>query len=308
MISIITPTNKLMKYFDSTIDSVMAQTYNDFEWVILDNSVDGYVAPYLERYFKRNPQYQDRIDKIKVYREYAMGKPIGYYKNRCVELTSCGDDEYVLILDHDDLMATTTLQDIAMCDLKFGHGIDWITGDSVMAECNTRKNTITLVNATWVKEERQHGLVAETIKSVKCGKTIMEDVPVSRMTCIDYRYFIGCVESHPRAIRKHWLNTPMLRFYEESNVEEDAIHITLPPLLLEIGYIERPTVIYMLYTEGDGTYTNYSKRGMPTDKDSDIGKVIIDARNIMFEGFRQLYGIENCRRDLKVYREFPEIE
>jgi hypothetical protein len=47
---------------------------------------------------------------------------------------------------------------------------------------------------------------------------------------------------------------------------------------------------------------------MPTDKDSDIGKVIIDARNIMFEGFRQLYGIENCRRDLKVYREFPEIE
>ena len=40
MISIITPTNKLMKYFDSTIDSVMAQTYDDFEWVILDNSID----------------------------------------------------------------------------------------------------------------------------------------------------------------------------------------------------------------------------------------------------------------------------
>lgn len=308
MISIITPTNKQMRYFDTTIDSVMVQTYDDFEWVILDNSVEGYVVPYLNKYFKRNPQFKHRADKIKVYREYAIGKPIGYYKNRCVELTTCTDDEYVLVYDHDDLMTNTTLEDIHNCDLKFGHKIDWITGDSVMAECNTKKNTITFVNATWVDYERQHGLAADTFDNVVCGKEIMNGVPVSRMTCIDYRYYIGCVESHPRVIRKHWLKTPMLKFYEDSNIEEDCLHITLPAMLLEIGYIERPTIIYILYTEDGNEYTNYSKRGMPTNRDSDVGKVIMDARNIMFEGFRQLYGIENCYRELKIYREFPEIE
>ena len=307
MISIITPTNKLMRYMDTTVDSVMAQTYDDFEWVILDNSVDGYVAPYLERYFDRNPQYKDRADKIRVYRENAVGKPIGYYKNVCVELTSCSDDEYVLIFDHDDIMATTTLEDIAFCDLKFGHGIDWITGDSVIAQCNTTKDNVAFINPTWVEDDRRHGLVSAVADNIKCGKTVMNGVPVARMTCIDYRYYVGRVESHPRAIRKHWLKTPLLSFYEESAIEEDALHITLPPMLLEIGYIERPTIIYMVYTEDGRNFTNYSKRGMPTIKDSDISKTILDARNIMFEGFRQLYGLENCHRDLKVYREFPEI-
>lgn len=306
MISIITPTNKTMKYFDNTIDSVMSQTYDDFEWVILDNSVDGYVSPYLDGYFRRNPQYQDRAEKIKVYREYAVGKPIGYYKNRCVELTSCNDDEYVLVFDHDDFMSATTLEDVHGCDEKYGHAIDWITGDAVMAECNTKDGTFNFVSPTWVEWDRQHGLVAETVSNVRCGKYVIDEVPVSRMTCIDYRYFIGCVESHPRAVRKHWLNTPMLRFYEDSSIEEDAIHITLAPMLLEIGYIGRPTVIYVLYTEGNGTYTNYSRRGMPTIKDSDIGKRIINARNIMFEGFRQIYGLDNCRRELKIYREFEK--
>ena len=306
MISIITPTNKLMKYFSSTIDSVMSQTYDDFEWVILDNSVDGYVAPYLEGYFNRNPQYLGMAEKIKLYREYAVGKPIGYYKNRCVELTTCNDDEYVLIFDHDDLMTATTLEDIHNCDLKFGHAIDWITGDAVMAECNTKDDKFCFVNPNWVEWDRQHDLAAATVDNVRCGGNVMDGVPVSRMVCIDYRYFIGCVESHPRAVRKHWLNTPMLRFYEGSNIEEDAIHITLAPMLLEIGYIERPTVIYVLYTEGNGAYTNYNRRGMPTNRDSDIGKRIINARNIMFEGFRQIYGLDNCRRDLKIYREFEK--
>ena len=59
MISIITPTNRFGKCFEITFLSVITQTYKDFEWVLLDNSPDGYLAETVERLKINYHQYYE---------------------------------------------------------------------------------------------------------------------------------------------------------------------------------------------------------------------------------------------------------
>ena len=85
MISIITPTHKIRPLLDLTIKSVLSQTFSDFEWVVLDNSEDGYFEPYLNKWLEENPKYLYRKDKVKIIR-YRLDEPnVGKYKNKCVE-------------------------------------------------------------------------------------------------------------------------------------------------------------------------------------------------------------------------------
>ena len=66
MISIITATNRQNPTFIHTVNCVMAQTYKDFEWVILDNSVNGYVKPFFEAYKQKYPQYSENFNRTNV--------------------------------------------------------------------------------------------------------------------------------------------------------------------------------------------------------------------------------------------------
>lgn len=87
------------RYLEKTLDSVLAQTYTDFELVISDNGSSDRTQEICERYAKKDP-------RVKYHRN---PKNIGIAPNfnRAYELTS---GEYFKWTDYDDLLAPTFLE------------------------------------------------------------------------------------------------------------------------------------------------------------------------------------------------------
>jgi glycosyltransferase involved in cell wall biosynthesis len=73
-------------------NSIMAQSFKDWEWVILDDSPDDKHFDYLKNLFKDNK-------KIRLYKRSENNGSIGNVKNEVVSLCR---GKYVLELDHDD--------------------------------------------------------------------------------------------------------------------------------------------------------------------------------------------------------------
>lgn len=112
MISIITPAHKVIPWHNARLINICEQDSDNWEWVILDNSKDGCVKDYVERFFieMQGVNYPHCKDKIKVYHEPQFaditivdGK-MGKMCNRLVELSECGDDGFFLRLDFDDFL------------------------------------------------------------------------------------------------------------------------------------------------------------------------------------------------------------
>jgi glycosyltransferase involved in cell wall biosynthesis len=87
------------RYLEKTLDSVLAQTYTDFELVISDNGSSDRTQEICERYAAMDP-------RVKYHRN---SKNIGIAPNfnRAYELTS---GEYFKWTDYDDLLAPTFLE------------------------------------------------------------------------------------------------------------------------------------------------------------------------------------------------------
>ncbi|SEL97607.1 Glycosyltransferase involved in cell wall bisynthesis [Butyrivibrio sp. ob235] len=98
-VSVLTPLYKAYDYFDETANTVLSQTFSDFEWIIVDDcGNDGSLEKALG--------YQQKDSRVKVIRnEYNMG--IAASRNR--GLDSC-QGEYIAILDDDDLMMPDRLE------------------------------------------------------------------------------------------------------------------------------------------------------------------------------------------------------
>lgn len=119
MISIITPAHKIIPWFNLRLDCVCTQDFDDWEWIILDNSEDGCVCRYVNEFFvsMQGTYYPECREKIKCIWEPFTGVSIhdariGKLKNRCIELTSCKDDDFILLLDFDDFIYPGFLSNI----------------------------------------------------------------------------------------------------------------------------------------------------------------------------------------------------
>lgn len=306
MISIITATNRQNPTFIHTVNCVMAQTYKDFEWVILDNSVNGYVKPFFEAYKQKYPQYSENFNKIKIFREYQLGKPVGYYKNKCVEYTTCKANEYVLVYDHDDFMTNTTLEDIAGCDRKYKEKVDYISGDLLFSYCNDDNNELILETEEGYNSFTGFDyMVYDSDDQIKLG-----DIVANGFTSVT---FYGCnigdfttiMPTHPRAIKKHWLQTPMFDFYEGHNFEEDGLQIALAPLMLNVGWIARPTISYVIHVQ-NGEIINASKKGYSNFIDRKAHMCIDNARYMIFAAFNFFYSDKNKQIKFFRYEDFPK--
>ena len=249
MISVITPTHKKGKYWDLTVESVLQQTYKDFEWVVLDNSPDGYFEPEFERFKTEHPEYSDVFGNVKIYREVFDGrKPVGFYKNRCVELTTCGDDEFVVTFDHDDLMYRTALEDFVGCAEKHGPKIDYIFGHELSFEENSGKLAVYSPPGLHTFK----GCSDYLVPNLRIGNTMVElkGISLPEIETLDYTYSSHIMPgSHPRVIKKRLLTTFAFRYNENSLCEDDSIQTTLATLFLNIGYIRRPTIVFISYKD-----------------------------------------------------------
>lgn len=110
-ISIITPCNRVIPWFNAHLINVCSSDYDDWEWVILDNSPDGCVKQYVDDFFSnmQGIYYPHCRDKVKCVHEPFDGISVkdgrmGKLYNRCVGLTICGDDGFILKLDSDDFI------------------------------------------------------------------------------------------------------------------------------------------------------------------------------------------------------------
>jgi glycosyltransferase involved in cell wall biosynthesis len=235
MISIITPTHKPCVLLDLTIKSVLTQTYDDFEWVVLDNSQECYFETYLNDFFIKNPHLEYRRDKIKLHHKVCEGYNIGQLKNECVGLTNCGEDEYVLLLDHDDFLNPRLLEYVHDLECRYPLA-QFINGDNVTLEYDIQNEIFGwycwkagLYYEDLLKDE---SLIKWVSRDVNIN---IDDVNINFGYCTEYtlRYFdyypvsttmmealkedIGSplhfrIACHPRIIKKHVLKNKYFAF------------------------------------------------------------------------------------------------
>lgn len=102
MISIITPTHN-PKYLDETYESILKQTHEDWEWIIVpNNGITGRALNIVLGHPKK-----DKIKIMPLPGEFE-GKGIGAIKQWSFMQ---GKGDYLLELDHDDLLAPTALEE-----------------------------------------------------------------------------------------------------------------------------------------------------------------------------------------------------
>lgn len=275
MISIITPTHKACPLLDLTIKSILVQTYSDFEWVVLDNSPEAYFEKYLNDFFIRHPHLEYRKNKIKITHRLYDDINIGKVKNDTVKLTSCGDNEYVFLLDHDDFLDPRALERVHEMDVAYPNA-QFITGDPIRLIYDAESMYFTLLTYEY---DYDHGIIDERqdITFVDGDLSInIDDFSLSFEYCkkYTYRYYgmyrknvpdcgptqamcdsIGeykrsFISPHPRIIKKNTLMNPVFQFYEGHIVSEDYVQCNALGMFARGCYIEAPTVYNIIYSDG----------------------------------------------------------
>jgi teichuronic acid biosynthesis glycosyltransferase TuaG len=99
LVSIITPSYKSEKFISETIESVLAQTYSNWEMIIVDDLSPDNSNVIIEEYIKKD----SRIKLIKL--ENNSGPAIA--RNRAIEE---GYGRYIAFLDADDLWSSEKLE------------------------------------------------------------------------------------------------------------------------------------------------------------------------------------------------------
>lgn len=99
IVSIITPTFNSAKYFSECAESVIHQSYSNWEWIVIDDcSIDG-TMQIIERYLRMD-------SRIKVLRT-SVNSGSGYARNLGIEAAA---GKYITFLDSDDIWVKDRLQ------------------------------------------------------------------------------------------------------------------------------------------------------------------------------------------------------
>ena len=271
MISIITTTHKKRPLLDVTIKSVLCQTYSDFEWVVLDNSKDGYFSTYLEEFFHNNPHLRYRKDKIKITHKVYNEVNIGKFKNDAMRIASCGMNDYVVLLDHDDFLDTKALERIHTMDIQYPLA-QFMTGDVIklyhnitdgMFYCVDFENEITKENMLKQGLMPVSGEVHINIDgwwldfgwcpnyTLRYYYHINEGYSVLKSAQENTGVFnVPFLKPHPRIIKRCMFENRFFEFYEGNNVADDIVQCLLLGAFAKGCYIENPTVYWVQYSDG----------------------------------------------------------
>ena len=291
MISIITPTHKERPLLEETIGSVLMQTFKDYEWVVLDNSREGYFESYLEGFFERHPELSGERHHIRIVRRRYEEVCIGRMKNDLVKETRCGMCDYVLLLDHDDLLDIHALQRINDMGVRYQEA-SFITSD-------------------YIRLTYRDGLFYSTIHDVNVDVGNVEvvsgrlelnfglfDLVYGYLDNYTFRYYdIGIqkdkkrsnkIASHPRCIKKHVLLDPLYGFYEGHEYAEDAVQCFMLGCFLRGCYIEAPTVVNIDYADRGNVHLNEMCEKESMDgiwEQQEWMDALWDAKEKLFKGY-----------------------
>ena len=297
MISIITPTHRPGPLLDITLKSVLEQTYSDWEWVVLDNSKDFYFESYLREFLDKNQQYKQISHKIKIFKRHYNELNIGRLKNECVRLTSCQDNEYVLLLDHDDFLNPDTLYEIHKMSLRYPSS-DYITGDCIKLDYDVYKSLFYIRDMSDYLNYTKYTRFISGELSIHIGDFNL---------CFPYienyksRYYMACefepqvsdkrieyyvLNAHPRTIKKQILMREPYNFYEGHSISEDSLQIFFLTNCLKGCYIEKDLYYNVCYF--GGVETNSSFMPISDECKYDYDKLVYDIK-LMEQHFLNIY-------------------
>ena len=98
--SLITPSHRYQTYFDELYESIIAQTYSNWEWVV-----------YLNGEFKKDQLSEEILndERVKIFEVYDDNTNIGYVKNKAFFL---GTGDILVEIDHDDILLPNCLEEL----------------------------------------------------------------------------------------------------------------------------------------------------------------------------------------------------
>lgn len=136
-ISIIIPVYNSEKYVARCINSILAQTYSDFELILIndgskDNSLDVL------------KNYEQKDKRIKVINQKNMG--VAVTRNKGIELAS---GEYIALIDNDDYLDSTYLEEF----ISKSDGFDVVVGGYKRVSEDKILFTKKITNLKWSKYE-----------------------------------------------------------------------------------------------------------------------------------------------------------
>jgi len=98
-ISVIMPVYNTEKYLSEAIESILNQSYRDFEFIIVDDFSSDWSFELLEKYEKKD-------DRIRLYRNEKNSKLV-YTLNRAISLSKW---KYIVRMDSDDIIDLTRIE------------------------------------------------------------------------------------------------------------------------------------------------------------------------------------------------------
>jgi len=111
LISVLIPLYNAMPYFTSAIESVIAQTYDNLEIIILDDGSKDDSAAEADKFAAKD-------DRIRVIHQENHG--VCYARNRLVEAAK---GEYIIFADNDDIMHPRAIEILYDGMMKIGAGL-----------------------------------------------------------------------------------------------------------------------------------------------------------------------------------------
>jgi len=140
--SVIIPTYNSVKYLPEAIDSILNQTYKDFEIIVIDDGSTDKTKDIVDTFIK---EYRNKIRYF-----YQQNKGPGAARNRGIEMAT---GEYIAFLDSDDLWLPEKLEK----SLNFlnSYGFDWICTASYKLNSDNKKSIRYVNNAFLDSSEKR---------------------------------------------------------------------------------------------------------------------------------------------------------
>lgn len=252
MISIITPTHKKMPLVEIVIESVMNQTYEDWEWIVLDITETPFFKKTFDDFLDHHPEYKKHSHKVKIFEKNMIGLSIGEVKREAITHISCKPDEWTIQLDHDDILFSNALEYINKCNDFCGTEIDYMTGDrfSSFYDINTH-----IFYSTWYSDSQDYKLV--TSNPLRVGNWTLT-FPVECAVRYNSMPPGSIPPMHPRVLRSRFIKNPAFAPGIIDLTHEDLIQMTMVGYLLKGAWIKSPLIMDVTYQIG-GEYINTSR-------------------------------------------------
>jgi len=184
LISVVTPFHNTAAYLAQCIESVLAQSYSHFEYILSDNcSTDG-SGEIAESYARRDP-------RIRVVRQPRLLSQVPHYNAAIAEISA--DSRYCKVVQADDWIYPECLR--------------------LLMEAAEQSENIGLVSSYWLKGSEVRG------SGFPCQKTFLSGRETARLYL---RTGLWVFASPTTVLYRSSLVRECKRFYDESALHEDS--------------------------------------------------------------------------------------